>query len=620
MQAYSDLDNDGDLDIVVSNINAEAFIYENKLENGNYLEIEVFSENNLSTLGTKIELTRQDGSTLYEEITPIRGMYSTSQQRAHFGLGNDEVVSKILVTLPDNQKFSLKNIVVNQRLKLEIEDQILQNIRSRKARPLYLKSNKDQVVHLENEFDDYSKQVLLPHKLSQLGPAIAVADINNDGHDDFFAGGAVGVTGSIYLSDGKSGFKKSKQEFSSHSNCEDVSAEFIDVDNDGDFDLYVVSGGNEYAPQSIFYQDRLYINSDGIFSESLDYKLPIFRESGSVVKAFDYNTDGLIDLFIGGRIQPWSYPSPTTSRLLQNTGSGFKDVTAKNARDLAMIGMITDAEWFDYDEDGDHDILIVGEWMPITLLRNNDGTFEKETILENSEGWWNALEIVDLDRDGTKEILLGNLGLNYKYKATLQEPFEVFYDDFDENGQKDIVLSYYNFGEQFPLRGRSCSAQQVPTIGEDFPSYDIFASSNLETVYGKEELDEALHLSAYNFSSGYLKKNSTGDYDFIAFPNELQFSSINDFLSLDGTTKSQFIAIGNNYVAEIETQRNDASVGIHATWNEGKIVVSSPLKSGIYTQKDARKIKQIKGKTDGFVIATNNDSWDFYITNKNLKQ
>lgn len=596
--AYADLDNDGDLEIIVNNINESAHIFENTANN-NWLRFKLtYNKKNESVAGTKVTLYTEVNEMQYAELTNTRGMYSTSENMIHFGLGKKEKVKSVEIVWPNGLKTLLSNPAINKVHEVDFLGTKVAT--SGGAIPTIFQNITDQknilFIHQENNFDDYEKQILLPHKMSQFGPAMDVADVNGDGLEDVYMGGAVGQAGVLFIQKENKQFEKTII-FENEKLQEDIDAVFFDIENDGDMDLYVVSGGNEYPQQNKMYQDRLYINDGkGSFEKSTDI-LPVFRESGACVKPADFDGDGDMDLFIGGRHTPWLYPSPTISRLLKNENGKFIDITKTHAKELINLGMVTDAVWSDYDKDDDLDLIVVGEWMPIAIFINENGSFIHHSpfTVHHSSGWWYSIEAADIDGDGDDDYFAGNLGLNYKYKATTNEPFEVHYDDFDESGSKDIVLSYYNFGEQFPLRGRSCSSQQVPEIQNKFPSYNIFANANLEEVYGDEKLDNALHYSATNFASVFIKNNN-GDLEVTPLPNEAQVSSINDFLIKDfnGDKKLDVLVAGNLYPAEIETPRNDAGIGLLLTGDgKGSWQSVHPTKSNLYVPFDVKKIKTL---------------------------
>ncbi len=610
--SYVDLDNDGDLDLVVNNVNEQAYIYRNNSEMSENNFIRLKLKDNKPTFGTKVSLYKEDHFQ-YFETTNVRGIYSNSEDIVHFGLGQYNSVDSIVIEWPDQKIQTIYSPKTNKLHEIKKKAKI--KIQSELKKPTIFTEDKLtlQHSHKENYFDDYEKQVLLPHKLSQLGPALSKGDVNGDGLEDLFVGGASGQNASIYFQLEDQTFIESQNEiFQRHRSLEDVDAVFFDSDNDGDQDLYVVTGGNEFTPNSSAYLDRLYINDgNGNFKFERAF-LPEIYESGATVKPFDFDNDGDLDLFIGSRMIPWNYPEPASSYILINENGKFSKL--KNQTDLKDLGLVTDAEWLDYDGDGDTDIVVVGEWMPITILKNENGNFIKTELDTNlgcsSTGWWYSVEVSDLNNDNLPDIVVGNLGLNYKYKANVEEPFEVFYDDFDDNGTKDIVLAYYNYGIQFPLRGFSCSSQQVPGLKGKFEKYDIFASLDVQEVYGEENLQNALRLSVNTFESAALI-NKTDFFDFKPLPVQAQFSSINDIIikDYDGDQINDLLIVGNMYHAEIETTRNDAGNGLLLKGlGDGNFKDISISESGFFTPGDSKKAISMKvGDQDLTIVANNND-------------
>ena len=625
--AYGDLDNDGDLDLVVNNINQEAFLFENNLapERQNYFRIQLTDhKKNRPLLGTRIEILTCTGRQIHE-VTSARGMYSSSEEICHFGLGSCDKVDELTITWPDGNISSVLDWPVNKLLKwdrhisIEVEPELMEYGTFIEVASSDLGID---FVHRENLFDDYQMQILLPHKMSRFGPALAIADVNGDGLEDFFIGGAHGQAGALYIQSQSEVFRTVNSSGFPDAEYEDVDAAFFDIDQDGDQDLYVVSGGNAYAPRNKLYLDRLYLN-DGQGNFARDDRLPRILESGSCVRPFDFDGDGDLDLFVGARHSPWEYPSPTISRLLENVNGEMQDVTREKGNALIFLGMVTDAAWTDYNRDGKTDLIVVGEWMPITFFKNNGSglvldnsiTIQQHDAEMNSSGWWHSIRCADLDGDGIDEIIVGNLGMNYKYKASADEPFEVFYDDFDGNGKKDIVLSYYNFGQRFPLRGKACSTQQIPEFAETFPSYDIFAGSDLEAVYGTDALESALHLQAETFASGMLSRKEDGTFEFRSLPAEAQVSCINSIVVDDFNNDGQEILVaGNNYHAEIETPRNDGGIGALIQMKDLASLNAVPAtESGIYLPDDVRKVAPIKiGGIRHLLVACNDSAVKIY--------
>ena len=620
--SYADLDNDGDLEIVVNNVNDTAFLYKNntsELQNNSYIRIFLKNQNNQTLLGTKADIY-SNGSRQFFETTNVRGIYSSSEDVIHFGLGNNDKIDSLLVTWPNGSISKLFDVKTNQNLTLYSSSGKNYKDLKKSNELRFFKEDRSKInyTHIENIFDDYKKQVLLPHKLSRFGPAIAVGDVNNDNLEDVYIGSASGNLSQLFLQTKEGNFIPSNsQPWDSHKVLEDVDAIFFDSDNDGDQDLYVVSGGNEFAPNSSTYLDRLYINNgNGVFTFKREL-LPSFYKSGSVVKPNDFDGDGDLDLFIGSRMVPWNYPEPASSFLLVNNNGKFSIYNDLN-RSLKDLGLVTDGVWSDYDQDGDMDLFVVGEWMPLTLIKNDKGILKKQKLNDSCDelyGWWYSIEKADLNQDGVEDLVLGNLGENYKYKASKEEPFEVFYDDFDKNGAKDIVLAYYNYGIQFPLRGFSCSSQQVPELKNKIKKYDLFASLDVQDIYGEVNLENSLRLQANSFKSTVLI-NKKGKFINKPLPYEAQLSSINDFIVEDYNKDGikDILAVGNLYNAEIETTRNDSSNGILLIGN-GDGTFNSKLRreTGFYAPSDAKKIIPLNLKNEeGILVGNNNDLLQYF--------
>ncbi|MCH8905411.1 MAG: VCBS repeat-containing protein, partial [Bacteroidetes bacterium] len=486
--AYGDLDNDGDLDLIINNLDDQTFVYRNnatdQLEN-NYLRIHLKGSGN-NKLGIGAKVTIEHGNSMqYQELTLTRGFQSSVENRLHFGLGTIDKVDRVKVVWPDGKQQILNNVEVNILLVIDQSDANIPSGESLEQVNLLFSELTTRIgisfTHKENDFDDFEKEILLPHKMSQFGPNIAVGDVNHDGLDDFYVGGASEQAGSLYIQNEDATFTEiSGTPFERDRICEDIGAVLFDSDNDGDLDLYVVSGGNEFDPASKYLQDRLYLNDGlGNFTKSKS-NIPEMISSGSCVVPGDYDGDGDMDLFIGGRVVPGRYPFAPSSYILNNEGGIFSDVTEEIAPGLSDQGLVTSAIWTDFDNDGSKDLIVVGEWMPISFYHNNSGKFENKTEefgFGNSTGWWNKIIEGDFDKDGDMDYVAGNLGLNYKYTATVEEPLHIYCYDFDRSGTFDIVLGYYNGGTCYPVRGRQCSSQHMPFIPQKFPNYNSFGSA-----------------------------------------------------------------------------------------------------------------------------------------------
>ncbi|MGK0364072.1 MAG: hypothetical protein ACI85O_001126 [Saprospiraceae bacterium] len=617
--AYADLDNDGDLELIVNNINAEAFIYRNNSEkktDANFLRIKLSDKNN-PVFGTRVKLHIGDKIQI-QETTNVRGIYSTSEPMVHFGLGNNNQVDSIIINWPDQTKTIKRNIEINQILDISKNDEkdFTLTINTKKASTFFSDATLSfplKHTHQENDFDDYQHQVLLPHKMSQMGPAMAKGDINNDGLEDVFLGGATGFSAQLFIQNKDGSFSEGENNlWEKEKNYEDVDAIFADINGDGFQDLYVVSGGNEFPKNDSNYQDRLYLN-DGKGNFSKTKIQEIKNESGSKVKVADYDNDGDLDFFVGGRHIPHEYPSPASSLLLENQNGQLVNTTDEKANEFNDLGMVTDAVWNDYDLDGDLDLTVVGEWMPITFFKNEKGELKKQGVhgLENSVGWWFGLEKGDFDNDGDMDFVAGNLGLNYKYKTSPESPFDIYYDDFDGNGKSDIVLGYHNDDKHYPLRGFSCSAAQVPELKNKIKKYDLFASLEIEEIYGESNLKKSLHYQAHTFASSYIENLGNGNFKIKPLPRLAQLSNLNDFLIADFNDDKNLdvLAVGNLFVSEIETPRNDAGNGILLLGNgKGNFKLVPPGESGFFARGDAKKMMLLLTKgIEKVIVANNND-------------
>tara|TARA_R110000751_G_scaffold126088_2_gene227930 strand:- start:109 stop:3447 length:3339 start_codon:yes stop_codon:yes gene_type:complete len=627
--AYADLDNDGDLDLVVNNINSEAFIYRNNSEakpNSNYLRIQLVDKNNRPTFGTRVNMYTQNGvQTL--ETTNVRGIYSTSEPTLHFGLKNLTQVDSLTVVWPNGKSTVKRDISANQLLEISSDESEILDVKNEGTDKTLFADMTNvfpaKFKHQENQFDDFEKQILLPHKLSQFGPALTTGDINDDGLDDFYIGGAANQAPTLFIQQKDGNFEESQVAFwQKEAGYEDVDALFVDINNDGLKDLYVVSGGNEYPKNDFHYTDRIYLNQ-GNATFKKGAILNANRISGSVVKSADYDGDGDMDLFVGGRHTPQQYPNPSSSMLLVNNNGQLVNQTELLSPQLLQIGMITDAIWSDYDNDQDLDLMIVGEWMPITIFENNNGNLSKveNENFTSSYGWWFSIEQGDFDNDGDLDYIAGNLGLNYKYKTSSDKPFDVYYNDFDANGNADIVLGYYNKEKHYPLRGFSCSSEQIPALKKKIVKYDAFASMELKDVYGEEKLKNSLHYSADTFASVYIENLGNGQFKITDLPNVAQLSNLNDMLVRDfnGDGALDVLAIGNLYVSEIETPRNDAGTGLLLLGDgTGSFSAKRGSEIGFFADRDAKKLVTLSNvQNDYFLVGNNDDVLQIFELQKN---
>jgi len=619
--SIADLDNDGDLDVVVNNLTEEAFLYRNNTTesgNGNFLRIKLKgAANNTAGLGAKVTITTAEGIQV-QELTLTRGYQSAVENILHFGVAANEMVDKIQLLWPDGKTQELTNVTANQLLTLQhSEAKLAEKIPATKALPFeeITRVSNVRFKHQENDYDDYEKQLLLPHKMSQFGPALASGDVNGDGLDDFFAGGAAGQSGQLFLQTEQGIFEPTTSNpWKNHQGREDVGAVFFDADSDEDLDLYVVSGGYEFDKGSTKLNDRLYTNQgDGRFIENKE-SLPDLPFSGSCVVPGDFDADGDKDLFVGGRLVPGEYPAPASSYILQNDGGKFSDVTDEVLPELKNSGMISSAQWVDLNGDHKIDLVVAGEWMSPRIFQNKDASFEEITAelgLDKHIGWWNKVVVADFDGDGDQDLALGNLGTNYKYHATMDKPFPIYYNDFDQNGQSDIVLGYYNKGKVFPVRGRQCSSEQIPSLQKKFPTYKDFGIADISTIYG-EALEDGLHYEATTFESCIIFNQGDANWDIQPLPVEAQFSAVFGMIPHDFTDDGNIdlLLAGNFYMSEVETGRADAGTGLLLKGDgAGGFEALGPTESGFFAPHDVRNLKLLNKKTGSpiIVVANNND-------------
>ncbi len=619
---YADLDNDGDLEIVINNIDDYASVFENTSSKiNNYITLRFKgTEKNKFGLGVKVTL-KADGISQFQEMTLTRGFQSSVAPQLHFGLAKAEKVDTLLVKWPDGKQQLLTEVAKNQILEIdyshakEPENKLENSI----VNKLFSTENDTTIVvlhkHVENLYDDFIDEVLLPYQTSMLGPNVSVGDLNNDGLDDFIVGSSSQNQAGVYFQTKKGFVKQEIQAINEDSGFEDSGALIFDADKDGDNDIYMVSGGNEFDFDSKMLQDRLYVNDGkGNFTKST-IALPKMLTSGSRVFPFDYDKDGDLDLFVGGRLVPKNYPQPANSYLLENVSTKgipkFENVTKKVAPELANLGMVTAASWTDIDNDGWTDLIVVGEWMPITIFKNNKGSFKnitKEYGLEDAAGWWQSIKKGDFDNDGDIDFIVGNNGLNFKYKANSEETFDVYFNDFDKNKHGDIVLSYFNEGKKYPLRGRQCSSQQIPAIKKKYKDYESFSVATLEDVYTKNDLDKSLHYQVKSFASIYLE-NKDGKFIIHNLPNMAQVSSVNQIIvnDFDKDSNLDVVIAGNLYMTEVETPRNDAGIGLFLKGDgKGGFEPVVGVDSGLFIEGDVKDLARIKIQGKEYILAAKN--------------
>ena len=616
--AYADFDNDGDLDVIISNMSMEAGLYKNTANEGlinNYLSIKLKgSKNNPKGFNAEIESTYGDEVQL-SAITPYRGYMSSSQPMAHFGLGKHAKVDKITVTWPDKKQSILTNVNSNQILEIDYSTSSTGNIKRANLSVIF-NEVPTSIVHSENIYDDFAREILLPYQTSTLGPVLAKGDVNGDGLDDIYLGGSAGKAAQLLMNSG-SGFTPVSNAFPKiDAGFEDGAAVFLDSDKDGDLDLFVCSGGSEYKQNTTSYLDRLYVNNGkGQFAKATN--TPTYKVSTNVATPFDFDKDGDLDLFIGGRQLPGEYGKNVSSFILQNNSGVFTDVTNSMAPMFNDFGMVTDAKVADLNNDKIEELVIVGEWMPVQIFNfkgNKMVNVSNDYNLKNTNGWWNTIEIVDADNDNDLDIVAGNLGHNIKYKASVDKPFKLYVDDFDKNGSNDVYLGYYEGGKCYPVRGKQCSTQQMPFVSDKFKTYNDFGSATITDVLDGLITDKTVLQEVHTFANSVFINNN-GSFTQVELPSEAQISpiygiAIDDF-DKDGVT-DLFLA-GNMYNREVETTRSDAGKGCLITYKDGEFVASRNLKTGVSADKDVRDVLVVKDKNKSMLlIANNNDKLQIY--------
>ena len=588
--AYGDLDNDGDLDLVVNNMNAVASVFENKAgDHGNYVRFKLVSEAHIPMQGSRVKVTTSDGIQ-YAELATVKGFISSSENIIHFGLGDKTEIQKVEIIWPDNLTTTINNISANKIHEI-VYEKSQKNKNENKVKDNSIFSASHNVIshqHEENIFDDYSRQNLLPYKLSEQGPFISKADVDNDGDEDLYIGASVGESGSLFIYANGVYTRRSVSDFDTDKDHEDMRSLFLDYDADGDQDLYVCSGGNEYEQGSSKLSDRLYINDGKGNFKKLSAALPKLNGSNSTVIALDVNEDKQLDLIVFGRLVPGKYPQSADSHILINKNGRYVDETKSRAAFLKNFGMVTDAVASDYDADGDLDIVVVGEWMSPKVLINANGKLDlKDTDAES--GLYFSVEAADLDNDGDDDYLFGNLGVNNKYKASKKKPFRLYSDDFDDNGKYDVVLASYFDDKIVPVRGKECSTEQVPYVSEKFKKYRDFANASIDEIY---DLDNAQSLAATSLKS-MVGINSQGKLNLKELPTRVQLSPVNGFFTKDvnGDNFIDIICIGNLYSTEVETTRYDAGTGsVLINDGNGGFTPMTSEQSGINANYDAKDI------------------------------
>ena len=618
---YADFDNDGDLDVVVNNIDEPALLYENKCNDKKdkpFLDLKLKGpSNNINALGSKLYVFAKD-TVFANEKFPVHGFQSSMELPLHVGL-NKVQPDSILLVWPDNTyqhlELNPKPGVVTYKSGLPIFNYATISARTKAstypARDITSELG-IEYRHLENPFQEFDREPLLPHMLSTEGPALAVGDINNDGLDDIFIGSSKTGKPAILVQQKDGHFKRTIQPaLENDSMYEDVDACWRDVDNDGDQDLIVASGGNEFYGEDMHLLPRVYLNDGKTeFSLKKDAFSKIYQTASCVVPS-DFNGDGFVDLFIGGRNVPFYYGEPPRSYLLQNDGTGkFLDVSADYSKELMNVGMVTGAVWADVNNDKATDLVICSEWGGIDAFIKEENAFRKVSLSER-KGWWNFLLPVDLDQDGDLDFIIGNLGLNSRLKASVKEPVRLYYADFDDNGRKDQVLTYYLGGREFPFANKMELEKQLPMLKKKFLYAEDFAKASLQGIFNQEKLNTAKHFTADYFENAALINNGNMRFHLQALPYMAQLTSYRDAVELgvDKQGRKEILLVGNFYGNNIQMGRYDADFGLIITCEKNGEMSCESL-NGLIIPGESRHVRKINipHQDDAFIIARNNDS------------
>jgi enediyne biosynthesis protein E4 len=628
---YADLDNDGDQDVVVNNINQKPSVYRNntKTDANHFVKIRLSAlGTNRFAVGAKV-FVRTDSINQMQENFPTRGFQSCVSNELLFGLGAEKSIQEIVVHWPNGNISSVKNAHADTTYHLKQPQVQIRHVAEHNggAAKLFTASSITGLAfkHTENDFVDFKREYLLPYRTSSNGPCIATADVNRDGFDDVFFGGAKGQAGRLLLSKKDRGYITApSQPWQVDAGCEDTAAAFVDIDNDGDHDLIVVSGGSEFSSdESTFLSDRLYINSGGGVFEKLPNVFPRERSNGSCVAYSDYDHDGDVDLFFGGRSLPGYFPLPAYSHLFRNDTQGgkvkFTDITPSHLR---KPGMVNSAVWFDYDDDGWDDLVVAGEFTSILAYKNAKGQLmeEKNAVFPKLFGLWSKIVASDIDMDGDTDLVAGNLGLNIQFTASVDEPLTLYYNDFNEDGRIDPILCSYIKGVQGVYPSRDEMLEQLPHLKKKFVKYDQYAMASLTDILSPEEFKRAKSLKADHLESVIFVNSGKKSFSVSPMPIEAQVSRISDIVveDFDGDELKDILIAGNYYPMRVQLGRMDAACGLLLKQSSrGTFEPASFRQTGFFASGDVRSMSTLNSPAGpAILLGVNDDSIRMYHISK----
>ena len=646
---YADLDNDGDMDLIMNNINDKAFVYRNttkKTADSHFLQVGFQGDSlNLNGIGAWVEAYYDHGKLQVWENTPYRGYLSSMQNIAHFGLGNIASVDSLVIKWPNGKSQLIKNVKADQFIKANISHakNSYSYVKGVFAKDNLFREVTDSVnIHYQQEekdFVDFNIQKLLPHKFSEYGPALAVGDLDGNGLDDLISGGSFSFSAQLFLQQLNGQFVQKplmQNADITTKRWEDMGLLLLDADRDGDLDLYVASGGYENERNTIVYQDKLYIN-DGKANFMIDPSaVPQNFTSKSCVRASDYDKDGDLDLFVSGRVDPWNYPKPVSSFIFRNDGTKgkakFTDVTKTVAKDLINIGLVCDAIFTDFDNDGWQDMILAGEWMPVTFLKNEGGKFKNVTStsgIQNQTGWWNTIAPGDFDNDGDIDYVIGNLGVNSFYKGSDKYPTYITAKDYDSNGSYDAIPSLFLKDQEgkkreFPAHTRDDMVKQIIGMRTTFQNYKSYAVATMNDILTPEQRTGALRLSANNLQSSYIENTGNGKFIMKPLPTQAQVSALNGMIVDDFTGDGNLDVVinGNDFGTEVSVGRYDALNGLVLKGDgKGNFKSLSILESGIFIPGNGKAIVKLKSSNGKYLLAASQNRGDLkvYSLKRNIK-